>query len=74
MLVAGCADTPEWSYVESAYAGVAKRRQEWGDRARFAGVEVLGEGVERGPWVADWTLVEGMGYAGAVRRVRRFLG
>ncbi|KAL5395964.1 hypothetical protein PMIN04_006414 [Paraphaeosphaeria minitans] len=74
VLVAGCADTPEWAYVEGAYAGVAQRRRELGSRAQLAGVEVLGEGVERGPWVVDGKVVEGMGYAGAVRRVRRFLG
>ncbi|KAK7193195.1 hypothetical protein PSPO01_00989 [Paraphaeosphaeria sporulosa] len=74
VLVAGCADTPEWAYVEGAYADVSRRRRELGSRAQFAGLEVLGEGVERGPWVERGAVVEGMGYTGAVRRVRRFLG
>ncbi|KAF2444046.1 hypothetical protein P171DRAFT_521443 [Karstenula rhodostoma CBS 690.94] len=74
VLVAGCADTPEWSYVEASYAGLAERLRELDDRARSARMEGLGEGVEKGPWVMEGRVMDGVGYAGAVRRVRRFLG
>lgn len=74
IFVAGCTDTPEWAYTEDSYAQVARRRRDLGDRARFIGDEALGEGVEVGPWVTGGKVVEGMGYLGAVRRVRRFLG
>ncbi|KAF1966763.1 hypothetical protein BU23DRAFT_517392, partial [Bimuria novae-zelandiae CBS 107.79] len=41
VLVAGCCDTPEWAYMEDAYAQVAQRRRELGERARFASNEMV---------------------------------
>lgn len=74
VFVAGCCDAPEWAYVEDAYYQVAQRRRDLGERAQFASDEMLTEGLELPPWVAKKSVVNGMGYLNAVRRVRKFLG
>lgn len=74
VFVAGCCDTPDWAYTEDAYAQVAQRRRDLGERARFASEDMLTEGIELAPWVAKKSVVDGMGYLNTARRVRKFLG
>lgn len=59
----GCAETPGWAYVEDAYLG--QYEEEVGERK-------VGS-VEMGTWVEKEDTVEGMGYLGTVRRVRKFI-
>ncbi|KAF3047634.1 Polynucleotide 5'-hydroxyl-kinase grc3 [Didymella heteroderae] len=59
----GCAETPGWAYVEDAY--LAQYEEEIGERK-------LGS-AEMGPWVEKEDVLDGMGYLGTVRRVRKFI-
>lgn len=63
VLAVGCAETPEWAYVEDAY--LAQYEEESGERK-------VGSG-EMGVWVEKEGVVDGMGYLGTVRRVRKFI-
>lgn len=63
VFVAGCADAPEWAYVEDAYLG--QHEEETGKRK-------VGERGELPTWVERKDVVDGMGYLNAVRRVRKF--
>lgn len=59
----GCADAPGWAYVEDAYLG--QYEEEIGERK-------VGD-VEMGVWVEQEDTLDGMGYLGTVRRVRKFI-
>jgi polynucleotide 5'-hydroxyl-kinase GRC3/NOL9 len=59
----GCAETPGWAYVEDAYLG--QYEEEVGERK-------VGSG-EMGMWVEKEDTVDGMGYLGTKRRVRKFI-
>jgi polynucleotide 5'-hydroxyl-kinase GRC3/NOL9 len=59
----GGADTPGWAYVEDAY--LAQYEEEIGKRK-------LGSG-ELATWVEKEGVMDGMGYLGTVRRVRKFI-
>ncbi|KAF9701293.1 hypothetical protein EKO04_000582 [Ascochyta lentis] len=63
VFVAGCADWPEWAYVEDAY--LEQHEEETGERK-------LGERGELPTWVESEDVVDGMGYLNTVRRVRKF--
>lgn len=60
----GCAETPGWAYVEDAY--LTQYEEEVGERK-------VGESGEKGVWVEREGVVDGMGYLGTVRRVRKFI-
>ncbi|KAJ4990792.1 hypothetical protein SVAN01_03801 [Stagonosporopsis vannaccii] len=64
----GCGESPEWAYVEDAYA--RQWEEETGER------KVGGEGEdedEDGFWVVREGVRGGMGYLGTQRRVRKFI-
>ncbi|KAF1922637.1 uncharacterized protein M421DRAFT_426706 [Didymella exigua CBS 183.55] len=63
VFVVGCVETPGWAYVEDAYLG--QYEEEIGERK-------VGSGV-LGVWVEKEAVMDGMGYLGAVRRVRKFI-
>lgn len=60
----GCTETAGWAFVEDGYA--RQWEEERGER------KVGGEG-EKGIWVEREEVVEGMGYLGTERRVRKFI-
>lgn len=78
VFVAGCCDMPEWAYVEDAYAQLsdtaALRRTQGGGRFIGDDSAMMMEGMETPmpPWVERESVVQGMGYLNAVRRVRKF--
>ena len=63
VFVAGCADTPDWAYVEDAYAAQYEE---------VAGQRKVGSTGELPVWVEKEDVVDGMGYLDTVRRVRKF--
>ncbi|KAF3004852.1 Polynucleotide 5'-hydroxyl-kinase grc3 [Curvularia kusanoi] len=60
----GCVETPEWAYLEDAYA--AQYEEEVGQRK-------VGSSAGLPVWVEREDVVEGMGYLNTVRRVRKFI-
>ena len=64
VFVAGCCETPEWAYVEDAYA--RQYEEEVGERK-------VGERGELPVWVEKEGVVDGMGYLNTERRVRKFI-
>ncbi|KAH6637711.1 hypothetical protein C7974DRAFT_450712 [Boeremia exigua] len=62
----GCCERPGWAYVEDAY--VRQYEEEAGER-RFGG----DEDEETPVWVEREGVIDGMGYMGAERRVRKFI-
>ncbi|KAJ4334771.1 Polynucleotide 5'-hydroxyl-kinase grc3 [Ascochyta clinopodiicola] len=63
VFVVGCADWPEWAYVEDAY--LEQHEEETGERK-------LGGRGNLPTWVERENMVDGMGYLNTVRRVRKF--
>lgn len=63
VFVAGCADAPDWAYVEDAYA--IQYEEERGQRK-------VGSMGELPMWVEREDVIDGMGYLNTVRRVRKF--
>ena len=63
VFVAGCADAPEWAYLEDAY--LAQHEEEVGERK-------VGSKGELPTWVEREDEIDGMGYLNTVRRVRKF--
>ena len=64
VFVAGCCETPEWAYVEDAYA--RQYEEEVGERK-------VGERGELPVWVEKEGVVDGMGYLNTERRVRKLI-
>lgn len=63
----GCAETPGWAYVEDAYLG--QYEEEVGERKVGGEMDHLAMGV----WVEKEHVLDGMGYLGTRRRVRKFI-
>ncbi|CAI6338958.1 unnamed protein product [Periconia digitata] len=79
VLVGGCCDLPEWAYVEDAHVALADGKRRVSEAVGGSGLsrgeeDVAMDGVSVGPWVERKSVVDGMGYFGTVRRVRKFLG
>lgn len=64
VFVAGCCETPEWAFVEDAYA----RQYE-----ETVGARKVGPAGKLDLWVEKEGVVDDMGYLGTVRRVRKFI-
>ncbi|KAH8727252.1 hypothetical protein GQ44DRAFT_748589 [Phaeosphaeriaceae sp. PMI808] len=62
VFVGGCCETPEWAYVEDAYAA----------NGTTASGPLLPNMTKSAPWVEDAKQMSGMGYLNTVRRVRKF--